>query len=1486
MKKTIWGAIILTLFFSVGIFSVQAQEEVKEESCDDYYLTGDLSGDANYSSPENSRVFFPGEIVEFDLHIRNGSKVFIPDARIILRLEKMRVALDEESLKDEKIVKEELLLDNIALNSGEEKIIKHQLQLPEQLENGIYTVKIFPIRGMDINVGTYDFEILERSAEANKRAKFEVKNQSDGSLIFSKEGLKINGENYAGKGVEGENFENIKITQILQNLFSERKYLEVKQELFKGNYYAKENKIDSTSQDFFVEAGKEIEINYDAKDKIKKDFPLIYYLRTEISYQGGNIISTIPIFSKNSVEGSRPFLSFLPFLDKFPLKKGDRGNLAICVNRMGISGEVKIESILKDDQGNEVARLEKGDGENSRVSFEKGGFEIKKNYTSLILENKIYQNGELVDEYEVVYKNPEKFISEEVGEATYSKMYIYILFGIVGILIAGLIGWFVWRRKSQNNEKGNNNQSGMGGGMRIALFLFILAGSGFISGGKIFASNYDFSIKQVGGAVIPEAFDDEGNYEGGGLDCGGAVLTGIEAFNTNYWLRASSSKTFTRDAYGDIKFNSGVIAQGDVLDFKFLKTATNGIDKLDEYPGRSASGKQSQWFHPISPAGFAFGAMQGNLSAAFIGALGKTNFPALTGAIGLNVDTNEWNNSFLFAGLGAEMIFKLPHILESVTLTDSELAENVNCATFTPDKCRRDLCEKLGGVYNSSIFNKLSCSNLKNDALYDGFRKSACCSHATGNNNCVLVPLSHQAKCYNGLEGYGHTAAEHQAIINNQCAGIFVQGTPEGVDGCKTKQDIWDDSYDKCGAIATSCNSNNNLLSGNKSTILSKVKGTITPDRTTISSSNASVVDCTGVTGKCVFTGNPGKATLTVDLPWRGSAAVFAGLAGASFPPLQACGVNNIPLSWGVGGFLKTSYDFDVTVPGPPPTPTVYASCDNSGKIRINWTNASSLATSWNFRLDDISNNGETGVLYGWYKASSEDVLWDGISWGPAFETTGTPGKSYNTWVHACDASYGCSETAGSVSFSCPLPKTLTVVNNCVGSNVSTAKSVTGINCGTSGNDCTETYPYGTGVFLEATCPEGKTCSFNPPSEGSPSETTSAMSFEIDTNIKPISLTAASTAAAILINARMGAQVRVFYQNPAEKILAAKALGIIVDGVNVAHNTLTTTEEENNVGTFLQKIIRPVSNYINIDMPVRFGGDFWEVDAYDPSREYSFDEPTTLATISQILNNYDVVEIRAFSNDHPVLVYNYGDDALNSIIAEISNVEVISAPTYVVSAGEWRASIRKIPGESLSWAYYVMNANKTVSYNCSEPCTVVTANISATPASVASGGTSTISWNSIDPATGLATASGCWVWSNLPTDDQLYDDNSFLLGRSWWENIGTGMSNPLTEDKRFLVKCWDYATPANECIAETTVNIGCATGIMPCPTGNECASGFTCTDGCCITAPIPCGNINLFCNTNDDCALPMICGVSTSNCCGAPPPSPDDGGWQEVKPET
>lgn len=232
-----------------------------------------------------------------------------------------------------------------------------------------------------------------------------------------------------------------------------------------------------------------------------------------------------------------------------------------------------------------------------------------------------------------------------------------------------------------------------------------------------------------------------------------------------------------------------------------------------------------------------------------------------------------------------------------------------------------------------------------------------------------------------------------------------------------------------------------------------------------------------GVSAECTASG--------YDFKWFGE-------PGYPVTGTETCTCKPINASDGKFGttFSKTFSVIPALIPTPiitpSPTPlTLTGSCNSTGIISLNWTGGP-ITPAYHIRIDEISNNGQSGMVDGWYLSDPPDFMLNDFAGGKSFiYPRGISGKLYNAWIHPADGSV----TANAPLFQCP-PLTPTPIitpsptpTACIPDGGLCVDSVCG--CGTQYKYCAEAHP---GCYsIECSSTRIASCSVLPVSPACPS---------------------------------------------------------------------------------------------------------------------------------------------------------------------------------------------------------------------------------------------------------------------------------------------------------------------------------------------------------------------------------------------------------------
>ena len=644
MKKLNLGIIIFLVFFAmvslianskkVGAITVnekaiQEQQKQMEESCFHKYQLGNENISVIIENKSDAG-FAVGQKVELVFPAQNFSQTVIPNGSVFVQVEKVNSMQITPKFGDiqnynNKIVQEFFVGEEVFLDKGETKIIKYSWELPENIETGTYRINAYLLRGKNINIGFFRKDALESALEANgyNGTHIFIKGNQEGEIALNQK-TKLNDVDYDGMGLDVIN-ENVKIQQSILNSFMTDKKITITKKLYQGNYLAEENLIEEQKEEATIKTKTAQQILTEiSKDKIDFNSPFPYYLRTIISYDGiDSIYETVPLFNKKN---STITASYIPFINKFPIKKGEEFEVVACANNAKNENLV-MNIVLKDKNGKIVETMKKdlSAGMDMLSAAKTFKFIAKEDYAWLSVEANISKGEKQVDKYSVSYSAGTESIPVEKN-----KNFKWIIVIASALLVMILAIWFLLK-KIKNNKSGMSNgiSNGMSGGMMGLLFLFFGV-SFFALPNLTYAATESFDITQ---GALNMAIDGSAAI---GFNCGPPVGIGAAMGSTNYTL---------------------------VLDGAFSGTPSTGIkmvggQRINLYFKNGTDYKKlfSPWFDDMT---FSFVAKGTDGQQYSVGSgNGNTNFPFL-------IDMGAYGVSGFGGGVGAVGIFTRPHYINT-----------------------------------------------------------------------------------------------------------------------------------------------------------------------------------------------------------------------------------------------------------------------------------------------------------------------------------------------------------------------------------------------------------------------------------------------------------------------------------------------------------------------------------------------------------------------------------------------------------------------------------------------------------------------------------------------------------------------------------------------------------------------------------------------------------------------------------------------------
>jgi len=663
-----------------SLTELKDQIEKTNNSCFQKYSLGNDRMSVYIAGNENLN-FSPGESVNLTFTVTNSSKIAIPDGNVFFQIEKIDSALENKDNNIKKVVAEFFVEEVPDLKGWEEKAIKHTLQLPKGMEAGTYNIAAYLLRGKNMNIGMFRKDILDRTQTGNG-AQFSVNGDSEKEINLT-EKVKINDTDYDGMGIDFEKNNTIKVAQTLNSSFESAKKATITKKLYHNNYLSEDNLIEESTEEIEIGSNSSKEITTQIeKDKLIKGTPFPHYLRTIITYDDQIIFSTVSIFDKKS---SSIMSSYIPILEKFPIKKGENFNIGICSNNSAISN-LKMEIDFKDKNGKIIETIQKdlSGGMNMMSSAGLASFSAKNDYDFISMETRIMNGDVVLDKYITIFSDDVNSIGMK-DDHNSGNIFKTLLNIIIGLSIIGLIIWLVIVIKNKI-DKGSSKTSGNIMGMFFAMIIV----SGLLFANTSYAATTsprsEFTLTQKNEIF---AFDGEA---GVGFDCGGPIgMAGIEAY-TNYEMAVKGSWT------GNLIPDSStaiIMEIGDKLDIFF----DNSFPIFGQ-PAGNASAYVSPIFDDLAYSGSGLGFDKAGGIDSVIGLLGGGY---INGASIFGVVFDD--NNLTKGGVGVAGFFSRPHVInaaaspydvESPTPTCSNPSNWIadNSATY---KAAIDSCCEVSG---------------------------------------------------------------------------------------------------------------------------------------------------------------------------------------------------------------------------------------------------------------------------------------------------------------------------------------------------------------------------------------------------------------------------------------------------------------------------------------------------------------------------------------------------------------------------------------------------------------------------------------------------------------------------------------------------------------------------------------------------------------------------------------------------------------------
>ncbi len=333
--------------------------------------------------------------------------------------------------------------------------------------NGIYTIPSYGLN-LPLNTPAGDYQILFYAVEQNRfnmsglsftndiiasKVDFTITGKNPEHIYLDQTKITVGGKPHNIMAFVTQHIPDIEIPVIipLKNPSNIDKKMTVTYDLYSWDALQQENKISTKSETIMVPAKSSKNLKY----ILDKGVLPVYYLT--ITAQPESQIKDKSVFKEKTmsnirfviIDSSKPRINFTG-INSFPLKKGSEATLFTCFHNTnnGIDlNNVKIETVLYDQDNKEISRLEYNGKTTSEISGLIKKFTTKKDIFNFTIITKMFNSkGEQLDSIE------KKYSCNDIDPSTCPKKLDLILIssiaGIAVILILLIV--FIYK-KIRNN---------------------------------------------------------------------------------------------------------------------------------------------------------------------------------------------------------------------------------------------------------------------------------------------------------------------------------------------------------------------------------------------------------------------------------------------------------------------------------------------------------------------------------------------------------------------------------------------------------------------------------------------------------------------------------------------------------------------------------------------------------------------------------------------------------------------------------------------------------------------------------------------------------------------------------------------------------------------------------------------------------------------------------------------------------------------------
>lgn len=406
--------------------------------CFQYYTFGSVQ--ANLSSSVTGVV--SGTPVTFSGTLKNNNPYPVVDGALYVKIFKSRGSSNDGNGPD--VVDQFLVKGDIVIPAGGSVPIVFQWKVPSYARSGDYQVATFFTTSRKFNLLGLSFT----DDVVGNTVPFSVSAEQTTGVGFDKAGVSVNGEAYhfAAFPPRVSATEPVVLDAVVKNTTGTDASAKLAWEVYQWDAQLRENTVQEKTEVVTVPAHSSKKVSITVTDA---KYP-VYLAVGTLQWQDTKSIIGVR-FGRDGVDRTR--INF-PGVTAFPLKAGQETTLFSCLHNSGQSDIVpngRLDLTLTDLSGNVIhSYTYKGDVTGAMMGVA-DKFMPTKNYDKFILDARLYQGDQAIDEAHLYYDcdtiAPGSCSATPLagGSETLTSFVLSLIYIVAGLVALALVVW-IWKR--------------------------------------------------------------------------------------------------------------------------------------------------------------------------------------------------------------------------------------------------------------------------------------------------------------------------------------------------------------------------------------------------------------------------------------------------------------------------------------------------------------------------------------------------------------------------------------------------------------------------------------------------------------------------------------------------------------------------------------------------------------------------------------------------------------------------------------------------------------------------------------------------------------------------------------------------------------------------------------------------------------------------------------------------------------------------------